>query len=167
MHSLTRRNFLKSSAATVASLTALQAAGAADKPNEKLVLAVMGVKGRGRGILSGFSKFDDVEIGYVCDCDDNGISDALKSISDNQKKTRKVANDIRKVLEDPAVNAIAIAAPDHWHALARIWGCQHGKHVYVEKPVSHNLVEGRRMVEAARKYDKVVMVGTQRRSGPQ
>src|SRR5262245_36437411 len=167
MTPLNRRDFLKSSAATVASLTALQAAGAADKPNEKLVLAVMGVKGRGRGILSGFSKFDDVEIGYVCDCDDNVISGALKSISDKQKKQPKVEKDIRKVLEDPAVNAIAVAAPDHWHALATIWGCQHGKHVYVEKPISHNLVEGRRMVEAARKYDRVVQVGTQRRSGQQ
>src|SRR5262249_5913413 len=155
------------SAAGLASLTALQAAGAADKPNEKLVMAVMGVKGRGRGILSGFSKFDDVEIACVCDCDENVIAGALKPISDKQKKTPKDEKDIRRVLEAPRISAIAIAAPDHWHGLATIWGCQHGKHVYVEKPISHNLVEGRRMVEAARKYDRVVQVGTQRRSGPQ
>jgi predicted dehydrogenase len=167
MASPNRREFLKTSAAGIASLTALQAAGAADKPNEKLVMAVMGVKGRGRGHLSGFSKFDDVEIAYVCDCDENVISGALKSISDKQKRQPKIEKDIRKVLEDPSVNALAIAAPDHWHALATIWACQHGKHVYVEKPISHNMAEGRRMVEAARKYDRVVMVGTQRRSGPQ
>ena len=77
----------------------------------------------------------------------------------------RVEKDIRRVLDDKDVNAVVIAAPDHWHALATVWACQAGKHVYVEKPVSHNLVEGRRMVEAARKYDRVVQVGTQRRSG--
>jgi predicted dehydrogenase len=167
MSSLNRRDFLSTSAASLASLSALTAAGAADNPNEKLVLAVMGVKGRGRGHLSGFSAFPDVEIAYVCDPDENVIPGALKSINARQQRQPKVEKDIRKVLEDRNVNAIAIAAPDHWHALATIWACQAGKHVYVEKPISHNIIEGRRMVEAARKYDRVVMVGTQRRSGPQ
>ena len=79
--------------------------------------------------------------------------------------SRRWKKDIRKVLEDPSINAIVVAAPDHWHALATVWACQAGKDVYVEKPASHNLVEGRRMVEAARKYNRVVQVGTQRRSG--
>src|SRR5207302_3232331 len=89
---------------------------------------------------------------------------ALKCVNERQKQAPKIEKDIRKVLEDKSVTAIAIAAPDHWHALATIWGCQAGKHVYVEKPISHNLVEGRKMVEAARKYDRVVQAGTQRRS---
>src|SRR5229473_1369979 len=81
-----------------------------------------------------------------------------------QKKTPKVEKDVRRVLEDKDITALVIAAPDHWHALGTIWACQAGKHVYVEKPASHNLVEGRRMVEAARRHDRIVQLGTQRRS---
>src|SRR5262249_59467865 len=81
-----------------------------------------------------------------------------------QKRPPRVERDVRRVLEDKALTALVIAAPDHWHALATVWACQAGKHVFVEKPISHNLVEGRRMVEAARRHDRVVQVGTQRRS---
>src|SRR6185312_16139173 len=115
--------------------------------------------------LSGFSSFDDVEIATVCDPDENAATGALKSVSARQKRTPKVVKDLRRVFEDRDINAVAIATPDHWHALATIWACQAGKHVYVEKPISHNLIEGRRMVEAARKHDRIVQVGTQRRSG--
>jgi predicted dehydrogenase len=155
-----RRQFLTSAGA----LTALSAAGAADKPNDRIRIAVIGVHGRGRDLLKGFASFDDVEIAYVCDPDSNVIAPAVKLATAGQRREPRVEKDIRKVLEDPAVNAIAVAAPDHWHALATVWACQAGKDVYCEKPVSHNLVEGRRMVEAARKYDRVVQVGTQRRS---
>ncbi len=165
MHTPSRRDFLKTSAGSVASLSALTAAGAADQPNEKHVLAVMGVHGRGKDHLAGFSAFDDVEIAYVCDPDANVIADALKRINKRHKREPKVEKDIRKVLEDRDVTAVAIAAPDHWHALATVWACQAHKHVYVEKPVSYNVLEGRRMVEAARKYERVVQAGTQRRSG--
>jgi predicted dehydrogenase len=85
-------------------------------------------------------------------------------VNAKQKRTPKIEKDVRRVLQDKNLTALAIAAPDHWHALATIWACQAGKHVYVEKPISHNLIEGRRMVEAARKYQRVVQVGTQRRS---
>jgi predicted dehydrogenase len=165
MSALNRRRFLQSSAASVAALSAATAAGAADKPNDKIVMAVLGVNGRGRGLLSGFSSFEDVEIAAVCDPDENVIAKALKSIHSRQKRQPKVVKDLRRVFEDRDIHAVAIAAPDHWHALATIWACQAGKHVYVEKPISHNLIEGRRMVEAARKYDRIVQVGTQRRSG--
>jgi predicted dehydrogenase len=164
MSALNRRRFLQTSASSVAALSAVAAAGAADKPNEKIHLAVLGVHGRGCGLLSGFSSFEDVEIVAVCDPDNNVIAKALKSINKQQKREPKVVKDLRRVFDDRDIHAVAIAAPDHWHALATIWACQAGKHVYVEKPVSHNLVEGRRMVEAARKYDRVVQVGTQRRS---
>ena len=161
MSHLNRRRFLQSSAASVAALTA---ARAADKPNEKIHLAVLGLHGRGRGLLQGFSSFEDVEIVALCDPDENVIADALKSLAPRHKRKPKYVQDLRRVFEDRDVHAVVIATPDHWHALAAIWACQAGKHVYVEKPISHNLIEGRRMVEAARKYDRVVQVGTQRRS---
>jgi predicted dehydrogenase len=163
MATLDRRHFLHAAASTAA-LTALTATGAADKPNEKIRLAFIGVRGRGRQLISGFAPFDDVEIVCVCDPDANVVPAAIKAMQPWQKHEPKVEKDIRKVLENRDVNAVVVATPDHWHALATVWACQAGKHVYVEKPISHNLVEGRRMVDAARKYERVVQVGTQRRS---
>src|SRR5262249_56447741 len=89
----------------------------------------------------------------------------LEALPARHKRQPKVVQDLRKVLADKEVDAVVVATPDHWHALATVWACQAGKDVYVEKPISHNLVEGRRMIEAARKYNRVVQVGTQRRSG--
>ena len=163
MPSLNRRNFLTTSAA---GLTALTAAGAADKPNERIQVAVMGVRGRGKEHIRLFSALPNVEIAYLCEVDENVVPAALKAVAARQKRAPRVEKDIRRVLQDKAVTAISIAAPDHWHALATVWACQAGKHVYVEKPISHNLVEGRRMVEAARRHNRVVQVGTQRRSAP-
>jgi predicted dehydrogenase len=163
MSSLDRRHFLGASAG--AALSAATVAGAAQQPNQRVNLAVMGVRGRGRDLIRGFSAFDDVDITYLCEIDNSVVANALKSVNQRQKQAPRVETDIRRVLQDKTVTAIAIAAPDHWHALATIWACEAGKHVYVEKPVSHNLVEGRRMVEAARRHDRIVQVGTQRRSG--
>jgi predicted dehydrogenase len=157
-----RRRFLQTSA-SVAALSALTAAGAADTPSEKIRLAVLGVHGRGKDLLRGFS-FDDVEIAAVCDPDENVVDGALKTLPARHKRQPRVVKDLRRVFEDRDIDAVVVATPDHWHALATVWACQAHKHVYVEKPISHNLVEGRRMVEAARKYDRVVQVGTQRRS---
>jgi predicted dehydrogenase len=159
-----RRRFLAASAGTVAGLSAATAAGAADRPNERVVLAVMGVNSRGRGLLGGFSAFPDVEIAYVCDPDENVVPGALRAINARHRRVPRHERDMRRVLEDRDVTALVVAAPDHWHALATVWACQAGKHVYVEKPCSHNVVEGRRMVEAARRHNRVVQVGTQRRS---
>jgi predicted dehydrogenase len=164
MPPLNRRHFLRTSAASVAALSAVNAAGAADKPNEKIVLAVLGLNGRGRDLLRGFSALEDVEVAAICDPDENVVPKALKAVDGRHKRQPKYVKDLRRVFEDRDIHAVAIATPDHWHALATIWACQAGKHVYVEKPISHNLIEGRRMVEAARKYDRVVQVGTQRRS---
>ena len=91
---------------------------------------------------------------------------ALKELSAVQSSEPKVEKDLRKVLDDPSITALVVAAPDNWHALATVWACQAGKHVYCEKPASFNLVEGRPMVEAARKHNRVVQIGTQARSGP-
>jgi predicted dehydrogenase len=157
-----RRSFLRSS---LAALPALTAWGAADKPQQKYVLGVLGVRGRGRDLVRGFSAFDDVEIAYLCDPDLEVVPKALQALPERHKRRPKVVQDLREVLADKSVDAVVVAAPDHWHALATVWACQAGKHVYVEKPISHNLVEGRRMVQAARKHKRVVQVGTQRRSG--
>jgi predicted dehydrogenase len=156
-----RRAFLRSSLAT---LPALTYAGAAEKPAEKVVVAVLGVRGRGRDLVRELASFPEVEIAYVCDPDLNVVPDALKKLPARHKRRPKVVQDMKEAFEDKDVHAVAVATPDHWHALATIRACQAGKHVYVEKPISHNLVEGRRMVEAARRYKRVVQVGTQRRS---
>jgi predicted dehydrogenase len=162
-----RRAFLQSSAAGLASLAAVTAAGAAARANEKIVMAILGLNGRGRQLLAGFAAFDDLEIAYLCDPDENALPRAVKDLEQRQKKAPRVEKDLRRVFDDKSVDAVIVATPDHWHALATIWACQAEKHVYVEKPASHNLVEGRRMVEAARRYNRVVQMGSQRRSGAQ
>ncbi len=164
MAKINRRRFLKSSAAAVGGLSALGYSRAAHQPNERMVLAVMGVRGRGRQLAASFSALDHVEIAYLVDPDENVFKNALKGLAPRHKGQPRVEKDVRRVLQDKNVTALVIAAPDHWHALATVWACQAGKHVYVEKPISHNLIEGRRMVEAARAHKRVVQVGTQRRS---
>jgi len=165
--SLSRRGFLQATSGAVAagSLSALAPKSArAVSANEKFVIGVMGVKGRGKALAGTFASLPDVQIAYVCDVDENVVGPCVKLVEDKQKKAPQVVDDFRRVLDDPSIDGLVIAAPDHWHALATIHACQAGKHVYVEKPVSHNVVEGRRMIEAARKHDRVVQAGTQRRS---
>ena len=106
-----------------------------------------------------------MEVATICDPDSASRGRNAQGDAGAQKQKPQVEKDLRRVFDDKDVDAVVVATPDHWHALATVWACQAGKHVYVEKPVSHNLVEGRRMVEAARKHDRVVQVGTQRRSG--
>lgn len=174
MSELNRREFLGRTAgyagAGLAAGIAISAHVAESSENNKVdqppvKIAVMGVNGRGRGVVSGFASIPKVEIAYICDPDADVVPKAIKLVEDRGKSTPKIAKDFRVALEDPEVTALACAAPDHWHALATILACQAGKDVYVEKPCSHNPIEGRKMVEAARKYNRVVQVGTQRRSG--
>jgi predicted dehydrogenase len=161
MPAIMRREFLKQAAAAAAlPAFSINALGA----NERIRLAVMGVRGRGKQLATGFAGQENCEVVFLCDIDDAVIGPAAKAVEGKQQKAPKVEKDIRRLLEVKDVDALAIAAPDHWHALATVWACQHGKHVYVEKPVSHNLVEGRRMVEAARKHNRIVQYGCQRRS---
>lgn len=166
MSQVNRRHFLQSSAVAGAALLAHTAAGAADRPIERIRLAVMGVRGRGKDLMKGFARCPDAEIVTIIEVDDRVVPEALKDLAPHQKTEPKVERDLRKVLDDPSITALVVAAPDHWHALATIWACQAGKHVYCEKPACHNIVEGRRMVETSRKYKKVIQIGTQRRSGP-
>ncbi len=172
MTAVNRRTFLTTSAASIASLSALSYARAADGPNEKVTLAILGigstvpgsVGGRGRQLTPPFAGFKDVDIAYLCDIDDSFFPFGQKLLAERQRPEARTEKDLRRVLEDKNVDAVVVALPDHWHALATIWACQAGKHVYCEKPASHNLIEGRRMVEAARKYNRVVQLGTQSRS---
>jgi hypothetical protein len=170
-----RRKFLKSSAGSLAALSAFSYARAADAPNEKVTLALIGIgpaksesiiNGRGRQLLGLFASFNDVEIVSICDPDENLFPGAQEVLTQRKRREARVEKDIRRVLQDKTIDGVIVATPDHWHALATIWACQAGKHVFVEKPASHNLVEGRRMVEAARKYNRVVQHGTHR-SRPQ
>lgn len=156
MSPFNRRSFL---AAGAAGLTA-RAASASDS----IVLGVMGVHGRGKQLAEVFAQNPDVRIAYICDPDQRVWGPCVDVVTRLNGVTPRAICDFREILEDKAVDGLVIAAPDHWHALATIHACQAGKHVYVEKPISHNLVEGRRMVEAARKNRRVVQVGTQRRS---
>jgi predicted dehydrogenase len=159
-----RRRFVQLTATGAAALTAKAYAGAGNQPNERLRLAIMGVNGRGRQLATGFAALRGVTIATFCEVDDNIVPRAVNELRQRQEQAPRHERDLRRVLEDADIDAVVIAAPDHWHALATVWSCQAGKHVYVEKPVSHHYLEGRRMVEAARRAGKVVQVGTQRRS---
>ncbi len=135
--------------------------------NDRIRVAMIGVNSRGNSMSGTFAKQKNTEISYVCDVDERAIPKALKTIQGaNQLTTPKTEKDCRRVLEDQSVDAIYIATPDHWHAPLTIMGCQAGKHVYVEKPLSHNPREGEIAIAAARKYNRVVQMGAQRRSAP-
>jgi predicted dehydrogenase len=167
MSTLRRRTFMKGAAASAVTLSAATYTAASQKPNEKIRIAQMGLRIRGRQHLNTFSRLENAEIVTIIDPDENLVPEALRVLAQRQQRVPQTEKDVRRVLEDRNVDALAIAAPDHWHALATVWACQAGKHVYCEKPVSHNLNEGKKMVQAARRYNKVVQVGTQRRSGEQ
>ncbi len=132
--------------------------------NETINMCVMGIRGRGQGLIQNFAEMDNVRVKILCDADEKVFPDRVKMTEEAQGSRPVTEVDIRRVLEDPDIDAIGMATPNHWHALGTIWACQAGKHVYVEKPSSHNIWEGRKMVEAARKYDRIVQVGYQNRS---
>lgn len=176
MSHLSRRELLQRSMLTTAAALAARSIApayaqepASQSPNEKIGVAVMGVNGRGGSHVQAYhgGAGRNSEILHVCDVDGNVGANMAGLIADKQDGRRpKVTEDIRKVLEDKSVDIVTIATPNHWHSLATIWAVQAGKHVYCEKPVSHHVSEGRRAVEAAQKYNKVVQTGTQSRSNP-
>ena len=165
-----RRLFLKTSVAAVAA-TNLAAVVAEDSetkesPSEKVVLGIMGVNGRGTAIARGMMAASNAEIAYICDVDERASDRVVKLVSGDQQFKPKVVKDFRRILDDQAVDALIVAAPNHWHAPATILGCSAGKHVYVEKPCSHTPEEGELAVAAARKANRIVQMGSQRRSWP-
>ncbi len=164
MTSIDRRTFL-GAAGSVAALAG-SAWGRPIGANDRVRLGVIGTRGRGAELAGAFGKRSDVAVVSVCDVDDGSIPPALKALEKAGQATPRVEKDFRRLLDDREVDAVVVASPDHWHALMTVMACQAGKDVYTEKPASHNVVEGRRMVEAARKYGRVVQMGIQRRSMP-
>ena len=135
--------------------------------NDRIVLAVIGIRNQGSVHINTWCDLKDshnVEIKTLCDADEQLFDSRTKMVMDKTGVKPKTEWDIHKVLEDKDINAVSIVTPNHWHALATIWACQAGKHVYVEKPASHNIWEGRKMVEAANKYNVLVQVGLNNRS---
>lgn len=163
--STTRREFVRLTSAGVASAAALRAcqASAAKGPNDKLVVGLIGCGGRGTHDAKLFQNTPNVELAYVCDVDAGRLSAAAEKLGVNRNRA---VPDLRRVLDDRSVDAVIVATPDHWHSPASILACAAGKHVYVEKPISHNLREGRLLVEAARGNQVLVQHGTQCRSTP-
>jgi predicted dehydrogenase len=170
MSTLTRREFVhKSSTRAAALLTAgpfLKTSFARNSPNETIQMAVMGIRSRGAAHAATLSKLPNVNVAALCDIDERLFPKAVAEVEKISGRRPITETDIRKILENKEIDAISIAAPNHWHALATIWACQAGKHVYVEKPVSYTIAEGRRMVEASRKYNRIVQTGTQNRTSP-
>jgi len=161
-----RRTFLQTSAAATAATYFASSAKAADSPNETLVVGIMGTNGRGNALAKGFVSQPNCQVAYVCDVDERAQAKAAETVSGGQSQKTEKVTDFRRILDDSAVDILVIAAPDHWHAPATIFGCQAGKHIYVEKPCSHNPAEGEMAVEAAARYKRVVNMGNQRRSWP-
>jgi predicted dehydrogenase len=170
MTKINRRKFLdqstKAGVGLAAGLTILENAASvrATPANNKVVLAMIGTGGRGTNLAGDFAARGDCEFAYVCDPDENRSGPAAKMIAAKQGKAPKTLQDFRKMLADKSVDAVVVATPDHWHAPATVWACQAGKDVYVEKPPTSNIWEGKKMIEAARKYSRIVQVGTQNRS---
>ena len=136
-------------------------------PSDRVNMAVVGFHGRERAHINGFAKIPNVRVAALCDADERLFPGGVELVEKLQGHKPDTYFDIRKLLERKDIDAISIAAPDYWHALMTIWGCQAGKDVYVEKPVSFTIVEGRRMVEAARKYQRIVQARLNMRAEPQ
>ncbi len=131
--------------------------------NEDIRVAICGIRDKGNNHIDDFRKLDGVRIVALCDPDRKILADRAKKFTD-VNETVDTYTDVRKLLDNKNIDAIAIAAPNHWHSLMAIWACQAGKDVYVEKPISHNISEGRKLIHAAKKYNRIVQAGTQNRS---
>jgi predicted dehydrogenase len=154
-----RRHFLMGSFAAAAG-----AQGARPSPNDTIRVACVGVHGQGRTHIRRYSAMPNVEIAAICDIDESVLNARVDEIEKSGKKRPQSFTDLRKLLEDKSIDAISIATPNHNHTLQTVWACQAGKHVYVEKPCSHDMFEARQVVAAAQKYKRLVQHGTNSRS---
>lgn len=165
---ITRRGFNKASAAAAGLTILANSKSVRGAPaNEKVVLGLIGCGGRGPHLAKGFLERGDCEFAYLADVDSAKLTSRVGPIAAGQGgKAPQQVQDFRQILDDQSLDAVVIATPDHWHAPATVWSCQAGKDVYVEKPITHSCWEGRKMVEAARKYERIVQGGFQNRSAP-
>ena len=161
---MTRRDFLAGTgSAALLWGTSRAWAGA----NDRVRIAVVGIHGQGQSHIAEYSALPNVEVAALCDVDENQFAPVIKKhFADKGLKTPKTYTDMRKLYEDKTIDAVSVVTPNHWHALASIWAIQAGKHVSVEKPCCHNIYEGRKLVEAAKKYKVLVQDGAEQRSNP-
>jgi predicted dehydrogenase len=164
MSHLSRRSFLKAAGAGAFVTLAPGSVGRVLGANDRIRIGVAGLNGRGAEHLKQWRGMDGVEIVYLIDPDTRVLKRRIKDAGENAKP--QAIQDVRKALDDKNLDALSIATPNHWHALMAIWACQAGKDVYVEKPCSHNVHEGKALVAAAKKYNRIVQHGTQSRSDP-
>lgn len=173
MKTTQRRDFIKTSVIGTAGITlggmgfSAKSYAAIAGANERINVAVIGIRNQGTVHLNSWCGLKDshnVQVRTLCDTDEQLFGPALKLVEQKSGAKPGTSWDLRTVLDDKGVDAVSIVTPNHWHALATIWACQAGKHVYVEKPASHNIWEGRKMIEAARKYQRRVQVGLNNRS---
>jgi predicted dehydrogenase len=174
MRSISRRDFLQGSAALAAAAAGLSGMGREASareskkekrsPSDTLRVAVIGVRGRGKEHVHALAANHNCTVVAICDADEAVIGSAMNHVQKKQRHTPKYVRDLRHIMDDPNIDIVTTATPNHWHALIAIWAMQAGKDVYVEKPVSHNVSEGRRIVETARKYNRICQTGTQIRS---
>ena len=164
---MNRKDFIKNTSIATAGVTVLNfPVFGKNAPSNKVLVAVMGVNSRGAYLAECFSQLANVEVAYLCDVEEKAIANGLKPFSNKDKKPA-IVKDIRDLVNKKDFDALLIAAPDHWHAPATILGVTHGKHVYVEKPCSHNPYEGELLIQAMKKYPKqLIQMGNQRRSMP-
>jgi len=156
----TRRTFFF--AATAAAVTASRSRAVA--ANDKVNVAVVGLGGRGRNHMTSYSKLPDANIVALCDVNQTALEKGQAQVLKDTGKQPKGYADMKQVFDDKSIDAVSMPLPNHWHALATIWACQAGKDVYIEKPACHNIFEGEQMVAAARKYNRIVQIGSQSRS---
>ncbi|HLV01185.1 MAG TPA: Gfo/Idh/MocA family oxidoreductase [Acidobacteriota bacterium] len=167
MKKISRRKFIGSSAVSGVMASSLTSAASSTKqvsPNDKIHVALIGAGGMGKGDLRDFLRIDEVECLAVADVDESRVQEAKELVKERRGNTPDGYKDFRQIIDRKDIDAVIVATPDHWHALPTIYACESGKDVYVEKPLALTIQEGRAMVEAARKYDRVVQVGTQQRS---
>jgi predicted dehydrogenase len=169
MSQLTRRQFVKSAAAASTAFGLFTVAGTKSSgkvlgANDVVRVGVAGINGRGGSHINEFAKMKGVQVTYLIDPDSRLFGSRTQTVEKLAGNTPKCVQDIRTALEDKDLDAVSVATTNHWHSLITIWACQSGKDVYVEKPISHNVFEGRKCVEAARRYKRMVQHGTQQRS---
>ena len=166
----TRRSFVTRAAVAgigVGALGRIPAVRGQNAPSQRINVAVMGVNSRGDELAKTFARSAGAEVAYVCDVDSRAAGKTVAAVAGLQDRQPRGVGDFRATLDDDSVDALVIAAPDHWHAPATLLALQAGKHVYVEKPCGHNAREGELLAEAQHKYGRIVQMGNQQRSAPE
>jgi len=163
MSKITRRDFIKGSMAAGVTMAILPPHSSVRGANDDIRVAIVGIRSKGRAHIKDFRAVPGVRVVALCDADRNILDREVDKFKRRDEKIDAYV-DYRKLLDDKNIDAVVTATPNHWHTLIAVWACQAGKDVYVEKPVSHEIWEGRKIVEAARKYKRIVQAGTQNRS---